>query len=215
MALSQLPLDLPVLCRVTARALPNSTSATDHRRLADFYMRSSITSTTGPWPAGASRGVRNPLANDCSQGMDESGLCHLLCLTRHMKLSGRMTVCSASIFAGREDVYTCSFHAANNFPTRKQRSTLDVPLPDGMQDDDYCRCVRWTHTSVAEVAVAASAWLSMSESIPFMSESIPNCLLTHIFGSLRLGLACTVSNADPGKWLGSRACAQPSKCHSL
>ena len=32
---------------------------------------------------------------------------------------------------------TVSFHAAKNFPTRKQRSHLDVPLPDGMDDDAY------------------------------------------------------------------------------
>lgn len=34
---------------------------------------------------------------------------------------------------------TISFHAASNFPTRKQRSTVDVPLPDGMGDEDYLR----------------------------------------------------------------------------
>ena len=36
-------------------------------------------------------------------------------------------------------VFTLSMHAANNFPARKQKSTLDVPLPDGMEDDDYLR----------------------------------------------------------------------------
>ena len=34
---------------------------------------------------------------------------------------------------------TVSFHAASNFPARKQRSTADVPLPDGMGDDDFIR----------------------------------------------------------------------------
>ncbi len=34
---------------------------------------------------------------------------------------------------------TVSFHAASNFPARKQRSTVDVPLPDGMGDDDFIR----------------------------------------------------------------------------
>ena len=36
-------------------------------------------------------------------------------------------------------VFTLSMHAANNFPARKQKSTLDVPLPDSMEDDDYLR----------------------------------------------------------------------------
>lgn len=45
---------------------------------------------------------------------------------------------TATIFQGRSDVYTCSFHAANNFPTRKQRSTLDISFSDGTGDDVYC-----------------------------------------------------------------------------
>ena len=40
---------------------------------------------------------------------------------------------------GNPAVFTLSMHAANNFPARKQKSTLDVPLPDRMQDDDYLR----------------------------------------------------------------------------
>ncbi|DBA88559.1 hypothetical protein WJX79_002699 [Trebouxia sp. C0005] len=48
---------------------------------------------------------------------------------------------TAFIFQGRKDVFTLSMHAANNFPARKQNSTLDVPLPDGMEDDDYLRTV--------------------------------------------------------------------------
>ena len=39
---------------------------------------------------------------------------------------------------------TISFHAASNFPARKQRSTVDVPLPDGMGDDDFIRCLTST-----------------------------------------------------------------------
>lgn len=47
---------------------------------------------------------------------------------------------TAACFSGRQDVFTCSFHAEKNFPTRKEKSTLDVGLPDGMADDAYCRC---------------------------------------------------------------------------
>lgn len=46
---------------------------------------------------------------------------------------------TAFIFQDRPEVFTLSVHAANNFPARKQKSTLDVPLPDGMGDDDYLR----------------------------------------------------------------------------
>ncbi len=44
---------------------------------------------------------------------------------------------TASLMAGREDVFTLSFHAEKNFPVRKARSTLDVGLPDGVGDDAY------------------------------------------------------------------------------
>ena len=44
---------------------------------------------------------------------------------------------TASLMAGREDVFTLSIHAEKNFPARKARSSLDVPLPDGTGDADY------------------------------------------------------------------------------
>ena len=44
-------------------------------------------------------------------------------------------------------------HAANNFPARKQKSTLDVPLPDGMVDDDYLRCCMTTAASALPSAL--------------------------------------------------------------
>lgn len=44
---------------------------------------------------------------------------------------------TASLMAGREDVFTFSMHAERNFPVRKARSNLDVALPDGVDDDSY------------------------------------------------------------------------------
>lgn len=44
---------------------------------------------------------------------------------------------TASLTAGREDIYTLSFHAEKNFPVRKARSSRDVPLPDGLDDEGY------------------------------------------------------------------------------
>ncbi|WP_374407937.1 histone deacetylase [Pelagerythrobacter sp.] len=44
---------------------------------------------------------------------------------------------TASLMAGRADVFTFSMHAEKNFPVRKARSTLDVALPDGMEDSAY------------------------------------------------------------------------------
>lgn len=44
---------------------------------------------------------------------------------------------TASLTAGREDVFTLSLHAEKNFPVRKARSSLDVGLADGTDDDGY------------------------------------------------------------------------------
>lgn len=44
---------------------------------------------------------------------------------------------TAALLAGRDDVATYSIHAEKNFPARKARSTLDVPLADGTGDEAY------------------------------------------------------------------------------
>jgi len=44
---------------------------------------------------------------------------------------------TASLMAGREDVFTLSLHAEKNFPVRKARSSFDVALADGTDDDGY------------------------------------------------------------------------------
>ncbi|MEL7464700.1 MAG: histone deacetylase [Pseudomonadota bacterium] len=44
---------------------------------------------------------------------------------------------TARIFEGDTRVFTLSLHAEKNFPTEKAASDLDVPLADGLEDDDY------------------------------------------------------------------------------
>ena len=44
---------------------------------------------------------------------------------------------TASLTAGRDDIFTLSLHAEKNFPVRKARSSLDVGLADGIDDDGY------------------------------------------------------------------------------
>jgi acetoin utilization deacetylase AcuC-like enzyme len=48
---------------------------------------------------------------------------------------------SASIFADDPTVFTLSLHGAKNFPFRKERSDLDVDLPDGCGDEAYLRAL--------------------------------------------------------------------------
>lgn len=46
---------------------------------------------------------------------------------------------TAYIFAGEERVFTFSMHQRLGFPYPKQKSDLDIPLPDGTGDDEYVR----------------------------------------------------------------------------
>jgi acetoin utilization deacetylase AcuC-like enzyme len=48
---------------------------------------------------------------------------------------------TARIFAGDDSVFTLSLHGARNFPFQKERSDLDVELPDGCSDADYLTAV--------------------------------------------------------------------------
>ena len=44
---------------------------------------------------------------------------------------------TAAIFADDAEVFTFSMHGAKNYPLFKERSTLDVELADGTNDDEY------------------------------------------------------------------------------
>lgn len=44
---------------------------------------------------------------------------------------------TAQIFQNEPRVFTFSMHGHHNYPLHKEQSDLDVPLPDGMEDQDY------------------------------------------------------------------------------
>lgn len=44
---------------------------------------------------------------------------------------------TAEIFRNEARVFTFSMHGEKNFPFRKEKSDLDVPLDDGVQDEEY------------------------------------------------------------------------------
>ena len=48
---------------------------------------------------------------------------------------------TAAIFAGDPGVMTISMHGAKNYPFRKERSTVDVELPDACDDATYLRAL--------------------------------------------------------------------------
>jgi acetoin utilization deacetylase AcuC-like enzyme len=50
---------------------------------------------------------------------------------------------TAAIFSGDPSVFTFSIHGAKNFPFHKERSDLDVALPDGSGDAEFLEAVGW------------------------------------------------------------------------
>lgn len=61
---------------------------------------------------------------------------------------------TASIFADDDAVFTFSMHGEYNFPFRKQRSSRDVGLPDGVGDADYLAALEQHLPEVLEAAGA-------------------------------------------------------------
>jgi acetoin utilization deacetylase AcuC-like enzyme len=44
---------------------------------------------------------------------------------------------TAAVFQGDYSVFTFSIHGSKNFPFHKEASDLDIPLPDGTEDEAY------------------------------------------------------------------------------
>lgn len=57
---------------------------------------------------------------------------------------------TAQIFENEPRVFTFSMHGANNFPARKERSDLDIPLPDGTKGDAYLKILEDTLPKLIE-----------------------------------------------------------------
>jgi acetoin utilization deacetylase AcuC-like enzyme len=57
---------------------------------------------------------------------------------------------TAVLLAGRPEIATYSIHADKNFPARKARSTLDVPLADGTDDETYLDALARTLTPLID-----------------------------------------------------------------
>ena len=51
---------------------------------------------------------------------------------------------TAEIFENQPKIFTFSMHGANNFPFRKEKSDLDIPLADGTGDEEYLQLLKNT-----------------------------------------------------------------------
>ncbi len=59
---------------------------------------------------------------------------------------------TAQICEGDTDIFTLSLHGEKNFPTLKQRSSLDIGLPDGCEDAEYLQALTQGLNAVTEFA---------------------------------------------------------------
>ena len=58
---------------------------------------------------------------------------------------------TAEIFQHRPEVFTFSMHGAKNYPLQKEKSDLDLPLPDGIQDEAYLSLLAQTLDRLLDV----------------------------------------------------------------
>ncbi len=49
---------------------------------------------------------------------------------------------TAEIFSNDPNVFTCSVHGKTNYPFKKEKSDLDIALPDGTKDEEYLHIIK-------------------------------------------------------------------------
>lgn len=85
---------------------------------------------------------------------------------------------TASIFRGNGAVFTFSMHGKNNYPFAKEKSDLDVELPDGTGDEDYLRLLGHHLPAMVE---------KVQPDIAFFQSGV-DVLQTDRFGKLKVTL---------------------------
>ena len=99
---------------------------------------------------------------------------------------------TAHFFEHDPQVFTLSLHGAHNFPFRKQRSRLDVELPDKTGDDEYLRALDSALPRVWEFAPEIVFFLSGVDALE--SDVLGRLSLTYVGLAERdaqvIGAAC-------------------------
>ncbi|MDB5895077.1 MAG: Histone deacetylase-like protein [Rhodoferax sp.] len=88
---------------------------------------------------------------------------------------------TASIFEDDPSVFTLSLHGARNFPFQKERSDLDVELPDGCDDAAYHRALDQALTKLDQ-RFEPDALIYLAGADPFMGDRLGRLKLS--FGGL-------------------------------
>ncbi len=83
---------------------------------------------------------------------------------------------TAAIFAGDESVFTFSMHGAKNYPLFKERSTLDVELPDATTDETYLEALAQHLPSVFASSPDIVFYLGGAD--PYLGDKLGRLALT-------------------------------------
>ena len=84
---------------------------------------------------------------------------------------------TAALTAGHGEIATYSIHAEKNFPVRKARSTLDVPLADGTGDEPYLAALAETLPALVD-GFAPDLILYQAGVDPFAGDRLGRLALT-------------------------------------
>lgn len=85
---------------------------------------------------------------------------------------------TAQVFADDPSVFTVSLHGARNFPFRKERSDLDVELPDGCTDSAYLEALEQALTDV-EARFTPGLVLYLAGADPHEGDRLGRLKLSH------------------------------------
>lgn len=85
---------------------------------------------------------------------------------------------TAQVFADDPSVFTVSLHGARNFPFRKERSDLDVELPDGCTDSAYLEALEQALTD-AEARFTPGLVLYLAGADPHEGDRLGRLKLSH------------------------------------
>jgi acetoin utilization deacetylase AcuC-like enzyme len=84
---------------------------------------------------------------------------------------------TAAIFSGDSSVFTFSIHGAKNFPLHKERSDLDVELPDATGDADYLNALEiGLERSLALACADLAIYLAGAD--PFVDDTLGRLALS-------------------------------------
>jgi acetoin utilization deacetylase AcuC-like enzyme len=109
------------------------------RKCAEYALQfgAAMNIAGGTHHAYSNRGEGFCLLNDqaiAAQWLLDNGKAHSILIVDLDVHQGNGT---AEIFQREERVFTFSMHGQNNYPLKKEKSNLDVELPDGIKDKEY------------------------------------------------------------------------------